>query len=95
MRLTKSHFELIAGVIAALGADNISRRDHLVVAVRFADALARTTPDFDRDRFLRACEPVIAWRALALLQEELEAAGAPLARGARLPQIQTSTTPKE
>jgi len=28
----------------------------------------------------------VAWRALALLQEELEAAGAPLARGARLPQ---------
>lgn len=27
----------------------------------------------------------LAWRALALLQEELEAAGAPLARGARLP----------
>lgn len=26
----------------------------------------------------------LAWRALALLQEELEAAGAPLARGARL-----------
>lgn len=27
----------------------------------------------------------LAWRALANLQEELEAAGAPLARGARLP----------
>jgi hypothetical protein len=27
----------------------------------------------------------VAWRALALLQEELEAAGAPLARNARLP----------
>ncbi|MGY3265821.1 dATP/dGTP diphosphohydrolase domain-containing protein [Lysobacter sp. HA35] len=27
----------------------------------------------------------VAWRALALLQKELEAAGAPLARGARLP----------
>jgi hypothetical protein len=27
----------------------------------------------------------VAWRALAMLQEELEAAGAPLARGARLP----------
>jgi len=27
----------------------------------------------------------LAWRALALLQEELEAAGAPLARGAKLP----------
>jgi hypothetical protein len=26
----------------------------------------------------------VAWRALALLQEELEAAGAPLARGAKL-----------
>ena len=26
----------------------------------------------------------VAWRALALLQEELEATGAPLARGARL-----------
>jgi Domain of unknown function (DUF5664) len=26
----------------------------------------------------------VAWRALALLQEELEAAGAPMARGARL-----------
>lgn len=29
----------------------------------------------------------VAWRALALLQEELEAAGAPLARGARLPTV--------
>lgn len=28
----------------------------------------------------------LAWRALALLQEELEATGAPLARGARLPE---------
>jgi hypothetical protein len=33
----------------------------------------------------------VAWRALALLQEELEAEGAPLARGARLPE--TSFTP--
>jgi hypothetical protein len=31
----------------------------------------------------------VAWRALALLQEELEAAGAPLARGARLPEKET------
>ena len=28
----------------------------------------------------------MAWRALAILQEELEAAGAPLARGARRPE---------
>ncbi len=32
----------------------------------------------------------VAWRALALLQEELEAAGAPLARGARLPETVSS-----
>lgn len=31
----------------------------------------------------------VAWRALALLQEELEAAGAPLARAARLPEEET------
>jgi hypothetical protein len=30
----------------------------------------------------------VAWRALALLQQELEDAGAPLARGARLPDPQ-------
>jgi hypothetical protein len=29
----------------------------------------------------------VAWRALAMLQEELEAAGAPLARGARAPVV--------
>jgi hypothetical protein len=29
----------------------------------------------------------VAWRALALLQETLEARGAPLARGARLPEV--------
>jgi hypothetical protein len=29
----------------------------------------------------------VAWRALALLQEELEARGAPIARGARLPEV--------
>ena len=35
----------------------------------------------------------LAWRALALLQEELEAAGAPLARGARIDP--TSEVPRE
>ena len=33
----------------------------------------------------------VAWRALALLQEELEAAGAPLARGAREPEPDRGT----
>ncbi len=34
----------------------------------------------------------LAWRALALLQEELEAAGSPLARGARIDSGSTGTT---
>lgn len=50
-----------------------------------ADALVRHllehgTPDSD-DGISHTVK--VAWRALALLQEELEAAGAPLARGAR------------
>jgi hypothetical protein len=32
----------------------------------------------------------VAWRALALLQLELEEAGAPLARGARLPAVENA-----
>ncbi|KOR44988.1 hypothetical protein ADT27_13400 [Xanthomonas oryzae] len=35
----------------------------------------------------------VAWRALALLQEELERAGAPLARNAKLPELPTKETP--
>lgn len=38
---------------------------------------------FDTDGLRHSAK--LAWRALALLQEELEAAGAPLARGAKLP----------
>lgn len=34
----------------------------------------------------------VAWRALSLAQKELEAAGAPLARGARLPKTSQETT---
>lgn len=36
----------------------------------------------------------VAWRALALLQEELEAAGAPLARNARLPEPEKQVIPE-
>jgi hypothetical protein len=35
----------------------------------------------------------LAWRALALLQEEMEAEGAPLARGARLPEPEEAAKP--
>lgn len=49
-----------------------------------ADCVARHLLDrgtFDKDGQRHTAK--VAWRALALLQEELEAAGAPRARGAR------------
>lgn len=58
-----------------------------------ADALARHLEDRgtrDTDGQLHSAK--VAWRALALLQEELEAAGAPLARGARLPEAAPTPT---
>ncbi|WP_281915923.1 dATP/dGTP diphosphohydrolase domain-containing protein [Caldimonas thermodepolymerans] len=50
-----------------------------------ADALLRHLMDrgtIDTDGIRHSAK--VAWRALALLQKELEAAGAPLARGARV-----------
>lgn len=58
-----------------------------------ADALGRHLVDrgtLDTDGHRHSAK--VAWRALALLQEELEAAGAPLARGARLPEASTPTS---
>lgn len=40
---------------------------------------------FDTDGLRHSAK--VAWRAMSLLQKELEAAGAPLARGARLPVV--------
>ena len=53
-----------------------------------ADCIARHLIDrgaIDPDTGMRHSAE-LAWRALALLQQELEDAGAPLARGARSPQ---------
>lgn len=58
-----------------------------------ADALGRHLVDrgtLDTDGHRHSAK--VAWRALALLQEELEAAGAPLARGARLPEAAPTPT---
>ncbi|GAC1590856.1 MAG: hypothetical protein NVS3B25_09710 [Hymenobacter sp.] len=54
--------------------------DHADCAVRHL--MDRGTIDTDGLRHTAKA----AWRVLALLQEELEAAGAPLARGAKLPE---------
>lgn len=54
-------------------------KDHADTMIRHF--LERGTIDVDGMRH----SAKMAWRALALLQEELEAEGAPLARGAKLP----------
>lgn len=56
--------------------------DHADCIVRHL--MERGTKDVDGLRH----SAKVAWRALALLQEELEAAGAPLARGAKLPTME-------
>ena len=48
--MTRRDFELIAATIAAMAAF-----DRQFCARAFANALAGTNPQFDRDRFLRAC----------------------------------------
>ena len=54
--------------------------DHADCIVRHLADRGNVDPDDNQRHSAK-----LAWRALALLQEELEAAGAPLARGARLP----------
>lgn len=52
------HFAAIAAVIAELPDDPyspISGEGTLAVARAFANALQDTNPNFDRNRFLRAC----------------------------------------
>ncbi len=45
------HFAVIAHLIATLDTP-----ERFTVAVHFANGLAKHTPNFDRARFLRACE---------------------------------------
>lgn len=61
--------------------------DHADCIVRhLADRGAIDTVQLPDGRLFRVRHTAyVAWRALALLQEELEADGAPLARGAKLP----------
>ncbi len=57
------HFAVISQLIATLDAP-----ERFTVAVHFANGLAKHNPNFDRVRFLRACEgvkskrPAFAWR---------------------------------
>lgn len=62
--------------------------DHADCIVRHLADRGNVDPDDNQRHSAK-----LAWRALALLQEELEAEGAPLARGARLPVVEA--TPEE
>jgi hypothetical protein len=61
MTMQRRHFELIAETIKEMVDDYANEPDHpyrdmgRVVAVRFASKLKSTNPQFNRDRFLRAC----------------------------------------
>lgn len=53
MTMTKKDFELIADVIKKMQSLG---NNHLYVADMFAEALGKTNPLFDNQRFLKACE---------------------------------------
>lgn len=54
--MSKQDYELIASVICQFYAGEMEARHAL--AVRFADALARTNPRFNNSRFIAACMKV-------------------------------------
>lgn len=59
MTMQRRHFELIAETIAQLSSlymdEPITRKQQRAIAERFSNALYNTNPQFNRDRFLRAC----------------------------------------
>lgn len=72
MRLTRQHFQLIASILndADPTTYNLTTdspqfdfyyqgkfHQHRDLVHNFADALARTNPNFDRERFIEACTP--------------------------------------
>ena len=56
--MTKKDFILIAGVLRSLGQDSAhcfdNADDRIAIAMRFADALNETNPNFDGIRFINA-----------------------------------------
>lgn len=50
--MTKKHFEAIA---EAIRETQMAHGDRMALAHRIAYSLARFNPNFQRDRFLRAC----------------------------------------
>lgn len=60
MTMQRRHFELIAETIASVDdseryADSVHPEAKRTFAYAFANKLRATNPNFNRDRFLRAC----------------------------------------
>lgn len=54
--MTRAHFEFIAATIAAMPDHAVTLRAQKESTARtFADSLAKTNPNFDREKFLTAC----------------------------------------
>lgn len=73
--MTRKDFELIAGVIARFGGDEGRKA---LLAFEMCNALATTNDCFDKDRFIRACQPEkynpIPMRRKSTLRKEKTAA---------------------
>jgi hypothetical protein len=52
----KRHYEAIAATIQGIGPNVITATQREVIAASFADMLASDNANFQRGRFLRACE---------------------------------------
>ena len=53
MKLTRQHFELVANILA--NADYLSEPDRCTLAIRFTYEFEKTNPNFNTERFLKAC----------------------------------------
>lgn len=55
-QMTRKDFELIARTIRELPLDHIASEQRRLIAYSFAGHLAATNDQFDKDRFIAACE---------------------------------------
>ncbi len=55
-KMTKMHFQLIADVVKWFDPELAdAERIRMRLAIDFANALARTNPQFNKDKFIEAC----------------------------------------